>query len=78
MSSVRRSASSAEKVRAYRARMRANGLRQIQHWVADIRSTDFVAEAARQARRVARSAGEAEDQAFVDAVSWLNSDPRSE
>jgi hypothetical protein len=66
-----RAKSSAAKVRAHRARMRAKGMRLVQIWVPDTRSPAFAAEAARQSRRVARSAGEKEDQAFVDAISWL-------
>jgi hypothetical protein len=69
---VARRKSSAAKVRAYRARMRAKGMRQIQIWVPDTRSPEFAAEAERQSRLVANSPGEAEDQAFVDAISWLS------
>ena len=78
MPTARRAKSSAGKVRAYRARMRAKGLRQIQHWVPDIRSPAFAAEAERQSRLVANSPGEAEDQAFVDAISWFNTASESE
>jgi hypothetical protein len=56
-------------VRAHRAELRRQGLRPIQIWVPDIRSETFAAEARRQSRAIARSAQEAEDQAFVDAVS---------
>lgn len=62
--------SSREKVKAHRARLRAQGLRPIQIWVPDVRSPSFVAEARRQSLAVARSAQEAEDQAFVDAAGW--------
>lgn len=62
---------SREKVRAHRARLRAQGLRPIQIWVPDVRSPAFAAEARRQSLAVARSPHAAEDQAFVDAVSWL-------
>lgn len=75
---VVRRKSSAAKVRAYRARMRAKGMRQIQIWVPDTRSPAFAAEAERQSRIVANSPGEAEDQAFVDAISWLTTAPNSE
>ena len=62
-------ASSRDKVRAHRARLRAQGLRPIQIWVPDVRSPAFKAEARRQSRLVAASRHEAEDQAFIDAIS---------
>jgi len=58
-----------EKVRTYRERMRARGLRPIQIWVPDTRTAAFRAEAHRQSLAVARSARAVEDQAFIDAVS---------
>ena len=57
------------RVRNYRKRMRAQGMRPIQMWVADVRSPDFVAEAHRQAAAVAASDHAADDQAFIDAIS---------
>jgi hypothetical protein len=60
---------SRDKVRAHRERLRKRGLRPIQIWVPDVRSRAFTAEARRQARLVAASAFEADDQAFVEAVS---------
>jgi hypothetical protein len=61
--------SSREKVKAYRERLRQQGLRPIQIWVPDIRSRAFKAEARRQALAVAGSDQEMEDQAFIDAIS---------
>ena len=61
--------SSRQKVRAHRARLRAQGLRPIQIWVPDTRSPAFAAAARRQSKRVAASAHAAADQAFVDAIS---------
>ena len=58
-----------EKVQAYRDRLRKQGLRPIQIWVPDVRSSRFRAEAHRQSAAVADSSFEAEDQAFIDAVS---------
>jgi hypothetical protein len=49
--------------------MRAKGLRPIQLWVTDTRSPEFAAEAHRQSRLIADSPGEADDQAFIDAIS---------
>ncbi len=60
---------SREKVRTYRERMRARGFRPVQIWVPDTRTARFRSEAHRQSLEVARSEGEAEDQAFIDAVS---------
>lgn len=61
--------SSREKVRAHRERLRRQGLRPIQIWVPDVRSPKFQKEARRQALAVASSRHEADDQAFIDAVS---------
>jgi hypothetical protein len=60
------------KVAAYRARMRAQGLRQIQMWVPDTRSPEFAKEARRQSRALARSPHAKEDLAFIESLSsWL-------
>jgi hypothetical protein len=65
------------KVAAYRARMRAQGLRPIQIWVPDTRMPEFAKEARRQSRAAARSPHAAEDQAFIDAISeFWRSDTR--
>jgi Protein of unknown function (DUF3018) len=61
------------KVSEHRARLRAQGLRPIQIWVPDVRAPGFRAEAHRQSMAVATSAAEADDQAFVDAISELGS-----
>ncbi len=62
---------SRDKVRAYRERMRARGLRPIQFWVPDTRTTAFHTEAHRQSLAVAQSALARKDQAFIDAISDL-------
>lgn len=41
----------------------------MQVWVPDVRSPDFVAAAHRQSAAIAASEQEADDQAFVDAIS---------
>ena len=61
--------SSRDKVRAYRERMRARGLRPVQIWVPDTRTATFRAEAHRQSLAVAQSAFAREDQDFIDAIS---------
>lgn len=56
-------------VNEHHARLRAQGLRPIRIWVPDVRAASFKTEAHRQSLAVARSAGEAEDQTFIDALS---------
>jgi antidote-toxin recognition MazE-like antitoxin len=57
------------KVREHRERLRKQGLRPIQIWVADVRSPAFRTEAHRQSAAIAASAHAFDDQAFIDAVS---------
>lgn len=61
--------SSRDKVRAYRERLRRQGLRPIQIWVPDVRSPEFAKEAHRQSLAVAKSPHAKEDQDFIDAIS---------
>jgi len=56
-------------VQAYRARLRAQGLRPIQIWVPDVRADAFVEQARVQSAAVAASDQAADDQAFIDAIS---------
>ncbi len=60
---------SRDKVRTYRERMRAQGLRPIQIWVPDTRTTAFRSAAHRQSLAVAQSDLAREDQAFIDAIT---------
>lgn len=69
MATARRAPGSKERVAAHRARLRQQGLRPIQIWVPDVRSPEFAAEAHRQSLLIAQSEQEAEDQAFIDAIS---------
>src|ERR1035437_3866751 len=62
-------ASTRDRVRENRQRLRAQGLRPVQIWVPDVRAPEFVAEAHRQSAAIAASEHEADDQAFVDAIS---------
>ena len=57
------------KVQRHRDALREQGLRPIQIWVPDIDARSFRAAAHRQSLAVANSAGEAADQAFIDAIS---------
>ena len=61
--------SSAERVANYRKRMREQGMRPIQLWVADVRAPGFSAEAHRQSVAVADSEYASDDQAFIDELS---------
>ena len=73
MASRTRSRSSRDKVKAYRERLRQQGLRPIQIWVPDVRSPAFAAEAHRQSLVIASSSHAKEDQDFIDAVSHWGS-----
>jgi hypothetical protein len=59
-----------DRVRAHRQRLREAGMRPVQIWVPDTRTTAFAAEARRQSRLIADNARDTEDQAFVDAIGW--------
>jgi hypothetical protein len=57
--------------RQHRERLRSQGLYPLQISVPDVRAPEFIAEAHRQSVAVATSRREADDQAFVDAISSL-------
>jgi hypothetical protein len=63
-------ASTRERVRQHREKLRKLGLRPVQIWVPDVRAPEFATEAHRQSAAIAASEMEPEDQAFVDAISW--------
>lgn len=69
MRSTKKARATREKVKSYRARMRARGLRPVQIWVPDTRTARFRDEAHRQSLAVALSARAQADQGFIDAVS---------
>jgi hypothetical protein len=60
---------SRDKVRAHRARLRANGMRPVTLWVPDVRSPKFAIEARRQSALANTSRHAVQDQAWVDAMS---------
>ncbi len=64
------------RVASHRERLRAQGLRPLQIWVPDVRAPEFAAAAHEQSVAIATSELEADDQAFVDAVSseWDDAD----
>lgn len=57
------------RVRAHRARLRAEGLRPVQIWVPDVRSPQFATEAHRQSALVGSSTQAGQDQEFIDTIS---------
>lgn len=65
---------SRDKVRAHRQRLRRQGLRPIQIWVPDVHAPGFAEEAHRQSLAVANSPHAAEDQEFVDSISFWNTE----
>lgn len=60
---------SAERVRAHRQRLRAQGLRPVQFWLPDVSHPNFKSEARRQALLIARSPMEPDDQAFMESLA---------
>ena len=72
MSTAKKRRSTRDKVRTYRERMRARGLRPIQIWVPDTRTEAFRRQARRQSLAVGGSAHADTDQAFIDAASTLD------
>jgi hypothetical protein len=61
-----------DKMRDYRTRLRAAGLRPVQIWVPDTRSPQLAKEARRQSRLASsKKASEQKVAAFIDAVADL-------
>lgn len=69
MSTPQEKSSTKARVRDYRTRLRAQGLRPVQIWVPDVRSPQFADEAHRQSVAVASSERADDNQAFIDALS---------
>lgn len=71
-------APSRDRVRQHRERLRQRGLRPVQIWLPDVGAPKFIAEAHRQSAAIAASEHEADDQAFVDAITyeWRADDDR--
>ena len=61
--------SSRQKVQAHRDRLRAQGLRPIQLWLPDVHSPEFIAQAHLESLAIANSPDEADEKAFIDAIS---------
>jgi hypothetical protein len=58
----------AEKMRRYRAKLRAQGLRPVQIWVPDTSDPAFIAEAQRQMKIISRCREEKEIMEALDAT----------
>jgi hypothetical protein len=71
---VARTRTSRDKVRAYRKRMRAKGMRLVQMWLPDTSSSEFAQQAHLDSLAIANSPTEQEDQAFIDSVQWWTSE----
>jgi len=69
---------SRDKVRAYRKRMRAKGMRLVQMWLPDTSSPEFAQQAHLDSLAIANSPTEQEDQAFIDSIQWLTSEDEAE
>lgn len=67
-----RAKTSREKVKAFRVRMRAKGMRLVQMWLPETRTAEFAAEARRQSHLANVSSFAAQDQAWVDDQSNWN------
>ena len=61
----------ADRMRDYRARLRAAGLRPLQIWVPDTRTPQLAKQARRQSRLASSMAGEHDVAAFIDDVADL-------
>ena len=59
---------SAQKMRQYRARLRASGLRPIQLWLPDIRSQKIIDEIRKQSIRVSSDSQDSRITDFVESV----------
>ena len=59
---------SAQKMRQYRSRLRASGLRPIQLWVPDIRSQKIIDEVRKQSIRVSSDSQESRIMDIVESV----------
>jgi hypothetical protein len=66
-----------DRMKRYRSRKQATGMRLIQLWVPDTRSPRFAAEIRRQSRMLKGDPAEAEVLEFIDRVAdWEGDAPR--
>jgi len=59
-------------MRAYRERLRAQGLRPVQVWLPDVRNRRFAAEARRQSLRIARRRSDRSLQRLIERTADLS------
>ena len=59
---------SAQKMKEYRSRLRALGLRPIQIWIPDVRSKKIIDEIRKQSLRVSTDSQDAHIMDFVESV----------
>lgn len=59
---------SAQKMREYRGRLRASGLRPVQLWIPDIRSQKIIDESRKQSIRVSSAPQDSQIMDFVESV----------
>ena len=65
-----------ERMKSYRVRQRAAGLRLVQLWVPDTRSPVFAAECRRQSALLRGDPAETEALAFIgEAAAWTDDAP---
>ena len=57
-----------DKFRAYRARKKAAGLREVRMWVPDVRSKEFQEASARESAALRASASEEETMRWIEAL----------
>jgi hypothetical protein len=61
--------SSRDRVRAYRERLRTQGLRPIQIWVPDVNSPEFRDAAHRESLPIAQRSAEEDEQQFIESIT---------
>jgi hypothetical protein len=66
---TRRAKTAAEKMRAFRARKRAKGLKLVQTWVPDTSDPTFIARVRRDVAALRGTPGEREAIAFIEALA---------
>jgi hypothetical protein len=64
----RRAVNAVERMRAYRERQRAKGLRPVQYWVPDLRDPKVRDEIRREAAMLSKHPDNAEIDAWIDSV----------
>jgi len=70
------SKTSRERVRAHRAKLRAQGLRPVTLWLPDTTSPEFIEQARRDSLAVANAADREDVAAFIESVqAWPPDEP---